>query len=87
MLAEHMRKSRALRVAALWWLLGVSGALAAEDADLPEMDFLEYLGLWEESDEDWVLFSVEASEQLAATKLRTDPAPESEESAESDDES
>lgn len=86
-LAENARTGGALKVAALWCLLGASGALLAADSDLPEMEFLEYLGLWEESDEDWVLFSVAAGEPLAATKTRTDPAPESKESAESDDES
>ncbi len=32
----------------------------AEDADaVPDMEFLEYLGSWEESDEEWMLFAGE----------------------------
>ena len=30
-------------------LLGTAGAVAADD-ELPDMEFLEYLGMWEESD-------------------------------------
>jgi hypothetical protein len=37
-------------------LLGFAGPAAAADDELPELDFLEYLGSWEESDEDWELF-------------------------------
>jgi hypothetical protein len=37
-------------------LLGFVGPAAAADDELPELDFLEYLGSWEESDEDWELF-------------------------------
>ncbi len=28
-----------------------------EEAELPDMEFLEYLGSWEESDEDWLILS------------------------------
>ncbi len=43
-------------VAAWSLLLGFVGPAAAADDELPELDFLEYLGSWEESDEDWELF-------------------------------
>ena len=66
----------------------VSGAAFAEtdtdEEELPEAEFLEYLGLWEESDEDWLLLDEEA---LADNDERTDPVPEGEESTESEDES
>lgn len=72
-------------------LLGVCGAVLAADNNLPEADFLEYLGSWEESDDEWMLFDVD-EEQLAAetdkghTDERIDPAQKSEESTENDDE-
>lgn len=76
-----------LRAAVLWGLLGLSGVAAAADAAAPDIEFLEYLGSWEDSDEDWVLFVAEAAEQVAVEKKRTDPASKDEESVETDDES
>jgi hypothetical protein len=86
-LASDVQKPAVLKVTVLWILLGLSGVLLAADTELPEMDFLEYLGFWEESDEDWVLLSVEAAERIAAKDTRTEPVPEGKDSAESDDES
>jgi hypothetical protein len=64
-------------------LLGCGTVLAA-DEDIPDAEFIEYLGLWAESDEDWLLFD----KPLAAdAEERTDPAPEGEESTENTDES
>lgn len=68
-------------------LLGTAGVVAA-DEELPEMDFLEYLGMWEESDEEWL--ALDDPEALLAaddSDERIDPAPEGEESRENDDES
>ncbi len=56
----------------------------AEDEDTPEMDFLEYLGLWEDSDEDWLLLE---DDVVAENDERSDPVPEGEESTETQDES
>jgi hypothetical protein len=57
----------------------------AENVDtLPDMDFLEYLGMWEESDEEWLLLE---EEEVAGHDQRSDPAPEGEASTETDDES
>lgn len=66
----------------------VAGALPATAADdeLPDMAFLEYLGSWEESDEDWVVLNDGALE-LANDETRNDPVPEGEESAEQVNES
>ena len=42
---------------AAWSLLfGFAGPATAADEELPDLEFLEYLGSWEESDEDWELF-------------------------------
>ena len=76
-----------LSVAVLWGLFGCSGVVVA-DEEQPDMEFLEYLGSWEESDEDWLLFSGPDSEAVVADEMkRTEPAPAGEESTEKDDES
>ena len=56
----------------------------AEDEQAPDSEFLEYLGMWEETDEEWVLH--EKMEELEA-ETRSGPAPESEEPPEKEDES
>ena len=76
------------RRALLGSMLMVCSFLVAADEELPEIEFIEYLGLWEESDEDWVLFSDSFdADKRAKNEQRSDPAPEGEESTEKDDES
>ena len=58
-------------------------ASAAEDEE-PEMELLEYLGLWEETDEEWLMMEQQLN---TASEQRIDPVPEGEESMEDDDES
>ncbi len=66
----------------------VCSLMVAADEELPEIEFIEYLGLWEDSDEDWVLFSDSFdADKRAKNAQRSDPAPEGEESTEKDDES
>jgi len=78
-----MLADQALR-ATVCGLLLLSCAVAAEDQDEPDLAFLEYLGMWEDSDEEWQLFD----ETVAAENAeRSDPAPEGEESTEKEDES
>ena len=76
---------------ASWLLLTLiattTGVARAEDEPglvdaEPDMEFLEYLGSWETSDDEWILF---AGEDLPAD-ARTDPAADVEESGERDDE-
>jgi hypothetical protein len=62
---------------------GIAVAETVED-DGPDMAFLEYLGLWEESDEDWLLIEAEV---VAENDERGDHVPEGEESVETEDES
>ena len=66
----------------------VIGVAVAEEDQEPDMAFLEYLGMWEETDEDWQLF-VDASddEAVAENEERSDPAPKGKESQELEDES
>ena len=66
-------------------MLGTSLALAADD-ELPDPDFLEYLGSWEESDEDWVMFSEPVTAEVDRKGKRSEPAPKGEESTEKTDE-
>lgn len=80
--------SASSELAVLCGLLTCSGAAMAQDAEAPDLAFLEYLGSWEESDEDWMLFS---DEEANAAKPddngnETDPAPQEENVAELDDE-
>lgn len=63
-------------------LLLCSLVLAADD-EIPDMEFLEYLGSWEESDEEWLIF---AGAKDNTEEERSDPVPQGEESAEKDDE-
>jgi hypothetical protein len=67
-------------------LLATCSIAVVADEELPEIEFIEYLGLWEESDEDWTLF-IDPGEARNETDERSDPAPEGKESTETDDES
>ena len=52
-----MSVSRVLKLALLWGPLACAGLSAAADEEQPDLEFLEYLGSWEESDEDWLMFT------------------------------
>jgi len=79
MSAEHTA------LAVLCGLVLCGGAsVLADDEEVPDMEFLEYLGMWEESDEDWLI----VNEAITAdNEERSDPVPEGEESTENEDES
>ena len=87
MSADSRQAEAAFKVAILWALIGCTDIVVADDEAMPDMEFLEYLGSWEESDEDWVVLAAEAVEQVASEDERTDPAAKKEESVEIDDES
>jgi hypothetical protein len=78
----------AIRLAIICGSLGLSGAAIADEPEAPDLAFLEYLGSWEESDEDWIIFSEQESEQTPSDNKgkETDPAPREEKVAEVDDE-
>jgi hypothetical protein len=65
-------------------LLLFGGLVQGADDEMPDEDFLEYLGLWEESDEDWLMFDASATTE---NEERVDPVPDGEESTEKEDES
>ncbi len=87
MSVDRRQPDTAFKLAVLWGLLGCTGIVAADDDVMPDMEFLEYLGSWEESDEDWVLFSEAEAAQLASEAKQADPVSKDEESVEIDDES
>lgn len=60
------------------------GPLLAADEETPDTEFLEYLGMWEDSDEDWLILEETTK---TAKKKGDDPAPDGEKSMEEDDES
>lgn len=64
-------------------LLSSSGMVCAEEEGVPDMEFLEYLGMWEESDEDWLIVDKAIT---ADQEERSDPVPKGEESMEKEDE-
>jgi len=78
-----MSASPALKHALLWLTCSVCGSLLAADAEEPGMEFLEYLGLWAVSDEEWLIIDRQLDLESGE---RTDPAPRGEESTETDDE-
>ena len=58
-------------------------AEAAEEEPAPEAEFIEYLGMWDLTDEDWQLLE---EVEMAAAEERSEPAPEGEASTETEDE-
>ena len=80
------------RTAVLWLaiccgLLSAGVASAAEEQELPDLEFLEYLGSWEASDEDWVIFTeVDETEKESNEEEDSDHSPDGEHVAEANDE-
>ena len=64
--------------------LCLAAAAMAEEEPPPDAEFLEYLGMWEETDEDWLLLN---DITLVENMERSDPVPEGEESTETENES
>jgi hypothetical protein len=83
-----MLVSHVLKLALLWGPLACAGTSAAADEEQPDLEFLEYLGSWEESDEDWLMFT-EAVDKPVADDHRKQPenVPDEKNSAELEDES
>jgi hypothetical protein len=79
-------RSGALLVVALLW--ASTGILAetepeTEDEETPDLEFLEFLGIWDEDDYEWLL---PQDEGLADSDERADPVAKGEESTETEDE-
>ncbi len=83
-----MLVSRTARIALLWGPLGCMSLVMAADELQPDPEFLEYLGSWAESDEDWLLFSEEVEPIVVIDSGKEiDSTPKGEDSTESKDES
>ncbi len=81
-----MSGSRASRVLLPALVLGC-GLVAAEESEAPEAEFIEYLGMWEQSDSEWMMFEPDDAQATAEIEAqRSDPVPQGEESKELDDE-
>lgn len=79
-----MSAERSIALVACGLCLGTPVLAAEEPA--PDAEFLEYLGMWEESDEDWmVLDNLQALE--TEEQNEPEPVPEGAESTETKDES
>jgi len=65
--------------------LGLCSIAALAEDELPDIEFLEYLGMWEGSDEDWLMFNDSASTENRKEE-RSEPAPEGKDSTEKSDE-
>ena len=79
-----MSARRTCRNALLVLAVGAAGTALAADAEAPDMEFVEYLGLWEETDEEWLMVEQQMD---AESDERIDPVPEGEESTEDEHES
>ena len=74
-----------LQVALLVCGLCIGSAVAEEAQPEPEPDvaFVEYLGMWEQTDEEWLLHE---DQETAVVEERSEPVPEGEDSTEIEDE-
>lgn len=88
MSADNPATSRFASALLLWGLTGISGLVIADDAEAPDLEFLEYLGSWEESDEDWVILVADAvaTKESDVTEQENVSAPDGEKLAELDNE-
>lgn len=76
------------RVVLLWGPLGCVSAVLANEVMQPDIEFLEYLGSWEDSDADWLLFNEETDQKVVVDDSKQiDSAKQGKESTESRDES
>ena len=87
MSADSLNADKLMRVAVLWGLIGITGIVVADEAEAPDLEFLEYLGSWEESDEDWLLLAAEAVDKKESEETidESEPAPNGEKLAELED--
>ena len=90
MSADVTRKRSLLGIAAIVGMLGYVSSALADDEEPPDLEFLEYLGSWEASDEEWVIFTAGLNEQEESEDKEnvqgSDPAPDGDKLAELDDE-
>lgn len=66
-------------------LMMMAGQAVVADEEVPDPEFLEYLGTWEETDEDWLIFRTPVAAEL--DEEQSEDLPRDEESTETSDES
>ena len=87
MSVDGQARGRFARAMVAWMLVGVTGIVFADDAEAPDLEFLEYLGSWEESDEDWVALVADAAiANESEEQEKDDTAPNGEKLAELENE-
>jgi len=88
MSADLRHAETLIKIAVAWGLFGCGGIALADEEPAPDLEFLEYLGSWEESDEEWVLLAAETidPEDTDNKDKGSAPAPDGEKMAETDDE-
>ena len=89
MSGKNVQALTVFRTMFLWGLIGCSGLVVAEDAEAPDLEFLEYLGSWEADEEDWVLLAPDATPDEASNERDKESveAPDGDQLAELNDES
>jgi len=80
------KRSALLRLAMAAGTFGCCAIAMASEEALPDVEFLEYLGSWEESDEDWLVAESIGAVRQEGELLRSDPAADAEELPEQDPE-
>lgn len=78
------RQRRAVLTGLVCAGFGFQGIAVAQEAEPPDVEFLLYLGSWEESDEEWMMFE-EAAEEPQARAEPKEPAAEDDETEDDDD--
>lgn len=90
MWAESRHSAHLFRLAMAWILFACGGWVQADEEEAPDLEFLEYLGSWEESDETWLIFTAAMDDETETDNKDkeegSDPAPDGETLAELDDE-
>ncbi len=84
MSASATHTERVLRIVLLCDLFGCGGVALADEEEIPDLEFLEYLGSWDESDEDWVLLAENDAEEALDDESK--PVPQGDKVAELDHE-
>ena len=88
MSADKPALNRIVGALLLWGLMGVSGLVIADDVAAPDLEFLEYLGSWDESDQDWMILVAGALEMKDSQETEQEhvSAPDGEKMSELDNE-
>ena len=80
------KRTGLLRLALAAIALVAAVAAVAADDDVPDSEFLEYLGSWDESDEDWLVAERVGALRREEGQLRSDPEADADRSTEKDPE-